>query len=120
MASDDVGKNVQAAWLELARVAGRNEFHESRVGAIWRAGRSTLTCAALIVCVVIVSLFVEEFFQTNLKWFVGGLFVSAMVALICGLFGFSRKPGRASGAASRHRVCGASRPRYNVVTLKRG
>ena len=106
---------------EHARVAGRNEFHNlerRRHLASWSI--NVCTCAALIVCVVIVSLFVEEFFQTNLKWFVGGLFVSAMVALICGLFGFSRKPGRASGAASRHRVYGASRPRHNVVTLKRG
>jgi hypothetical protein len=35
--------------------------------------------------VVIVVLFVEEFFAIDLRWFAGSLFVAAMVAVICGL-----------------------------------
>jgi hypothetical protein len=49
------------------------------------------TCAALLVCLVIVALFVEEFFATNLQWLAGGLFVGAMVAVICGLVCFLRE-----------------------------
>ena len=49
------------------------------------------TTAALFVCLVIVTLFVEEFFTTNLKWLAGSLFVGAMVAVICGLACFLRE-----------------------------
>lgn len=49
------------------------------------------TAAALIVCLVIVTLFVEEFFARNLRWVAGGLFVAAMVALIGGLGCFLRE-----------------------------
>jgi len=49
------------------------------------------TCAALLVCLVIVALFVEEFFATNLQWLAGALFVGAMVAVICGLVCFLRE-----------------------------
>jgi len=34
---------------------------------------------------VIVSLFVEDLFTTNLRWFAGCLFVAAMVLVIAGL-----------------------------------
>jgi hypothetical protein len=47
--------------------------------------------AALLVCLVIVTLFVEEFFAANLKWLAGALFVASMVALICGLGCFLRE-----------------------------
>ena len=49
------------------------------------------TAAALIVCLVIVALFVEEFFGRNLKWLAGMLFVCAMIALIGGLTCFLRE-----------------------------
>jgi hypothetical protein len=49
------------------------------------------TAAALIVCLVIVTLFVEEFFSRNLKWFAGALFVLAMLSLIGGLTCFLRE-----------------------------
>ena len=39
----------------------------------------------------LVTLFVEEFFATNLKWLTGALFVAAMVALIGGLACFLRE-----------------------------
>ena len=48
-------------------------------------------CAALLICIVIVTLFVEEFFSTNLRWLAGGLFVAAMFALIGGLTSFLRE-----------------------------
>jgi len=49
------------------------------------------TAAALLICLVIVALFVEEFFATNLKWLAGALFVTAMLALIGGLTCFMRE-----------------------------
>ena len=49
------------------------------------------TTAALLVCLVIVTLFMEEFFAANLKWAAGVLFVGAMVAVICGLTCFLRE-----------------------------
>jgi hypothetical protein len=41
--------------------------------------------AALLVCTVIVSLFIEEFLSANLKWLAGAQFVAAMLTLIVGL-----------------------------------
>jgi len=49
------------------------------------------TCAALLVCIVIAALFVEELFSTNLKWLAGTLFIAVMLGLICGLATFLRE-----------------------------
>ena len=49
------------------------------------------TAAALIVCLVIVTLFVEEFFGRNMRSLAGLLFVTAMVSLIGGLTCFLRE-----------------------------
>jgi hypothetical protein len=80
---------LTASWLTNHVQFGAQERAASRNRASWSI--NFCACAALIVCVVIVSLFVEQFFQTNLKWFVGGLFVCAMIALICGLSAFLRE-----------------------------
>ena len=96
----------------LARVIDRARELEERWPALDASGRgvarneiSTLetrrrvcswsinycTAAALLICLVIVTLFVEAFFAANLKWLAGALFVAAMVALICGLSCFLRE-----------------------------
>lgn len=49
------------------------------------------TVAALLICIVIVTLFMEEFFGRNFKWLSGGLFVLAMLGLILGLACFLRE-----------------------------
>jgi small basic protein len=49
------------------------------------------TIAALLICLVIGTLFVEEFFTVNLKWLASALFVAAMLALIGGLTCFLRE-----------------------------
>jgi hypothetical protein len=49
------------------------------------------TGAALLLCLVIVTLFFEEFFGTDLKWFAGALFVTVMILLIGGLSTFLRE-----------------------------
>ena len=49
------------------------------------------TSAALLVCIVIATLFFEEFFVTDLKWLAGALFLGAMAALVGGLSSFLRE-----------------------------
>jgi hypothetical protein len=49
------------------------------------------TGAALLLCIVISTLFVEEFFRTDLKWLAGVLFIAVMMALIGGLSSFLRE-----------------------------
>ena len=91
----DRARALEQAWAQLdepARTAARAEFRvleRRRHLASWSI--NFCTSAALIVCVVIVTLFVEEFFQTNLKWLAGGLFVCSMLALIFGLSSFLRE-----------------------------
>ena len=98
--------------MRLARVIDRARFLEMEwkrldpeQKAISRAELETLerrrrvcswsinycTTAALLVCLVIVTLFWEEFFAQNLKWLAGSLFVGAMVAVILGLVCFLRE-----------------------------
>jgi hypothetical protein len=77
---------------EQARSAARDEIadlEQRRHLASWSI--NFCASAALLVCLVIVTLFVEEFFSANLKWLAGGLFVCAMLALIGGLFSFLRE-----------------------------
>lgn len=49
------------------------------------------TSAALLVCLVIVTLFVETFFFAHLKWAAVFFFIAAMLALIGGLSCFLRE-----------------------------
>jgi hypothetical protein len=49
------------------------------------------TGAALLICLMIVMLFVEAFLVVPLKWLAGGLFVAAMLGVICGLGCFLRE-----------------------------
>jgi len=49
------------------------------------------TGAALLLCIVIVTLFFEEFLGTDLKWLAGALFVAAMICLVGGLSSFLRE-----------------------------
>ncbi len=96
----------------LARVIDRGRYFEEHWGAMSAAQRATAqleiarlearrqvcswainfcTGGALLVCLVIVSLFVEEFVAVPLKWVAGGLFVAAMLGVICGLGCFLRE-----------------------------
>jgi hypothetical protein len=49
------------------------------------------TSAALLVCILIAALFIDEFFGVNIRWLVGALFVAAMIAVIGGLASFLRE-----------------------------
>jgi len=77
---------------EKARVAAQLEFRyleRRRHLASWSI--NFCTGAALLVCLVIVTLFVEGIFGKDLKWLAGALFIGAMIALICGLTIFLRE-----------------------------
>ena len=69
-------------------IDGKRNFRAGD-GASWAI--NFCATAALIVCIVITTLFLEEFFQANLTTLAGGLFICAMVALICGLASFLRE-----------------------------
>jgi hypothetical protein len=79
---------MDARARSIARVEVGNLERRRRVCS-WSINFSTV--AALLICIVIVALFVEEFFQRDLKWLAGALFVAAMVALIGGLTCFLRE-----------------------------
>jgi len=68
---------VVAARLEVANLERRRHL------ASWAI--NCCTGAALLVCTVIVTLFIEEFLRADLKWLAGGQFIAAMLSVIAGL-----------------------------------
>jgi hypothetical protein len=76
-------KAVARARVEIANLERRRHL------ASWSI--NFCTSAALLVCLVIVTLFFEEFFKTDLRWLAGAQFVGVMVALIGGLSSFLRE-----------------------------
>ena len=76
-------KVVARARVEVANLERRRHL------ASWSI--NFCTGAALLVCIVIVTLFFEEFFGTDLKWLAGAQFVGAMIALLGGLSSFLRE-----------------------------
>jgi len=91
----DRARDIDAAWSDMdasARATLRLEIRNlERRRRVCSWSINYCTTAALLVCLVIVTLFVEEFFATKLRLLAGALFVSAMVALICGLTCFLRE-----------------------------
>jgi Protein of unknown function (DUF2721) len=91
----DRARSLEASWPGLdaeARSTVRIEMtnlERRRHACSWSINFCTL--AALLVCLVIVTLFAEELFPTSLAWLAGGLFVAAMLLLICGLGCFLRE-----------------------------
>jgi hypothetical protein len=91
----DRARAIEAGWpaldvdaKEIAKREITNLEHRRRVCS-WSINFCTL--AALLVCLVIVTLFADEIFDTRLTWLVGFLFIAAMVCLICGLAWFLRE-----------------------------
>ena len=91
----DRGRALEQSWRdfdERMRAAVRLELstlEERRKLASWSI--NACTTAALLVCLVIAVLFLEEFFATNLRLAAGLFFVLAMVAVITGLASFLRE-----------------------------
>ena len=91
----DRARHVEGEWKamnETARAEARVEL-----GVLERRARLTYwginACgaAALLICLVIASLFADVFIGTNLKWLAAALFIAAMIALIVGLISFLRE-----------------------------
>jgi len=91
----DRGRMLEQAWRDLGE-AGRSVaraelacLEQRRKLASWSI--NFCTAAALLVCLVIVVLFLDEFFAANLRWAEGVLFVVAMLGVIGGLGSFLRE-----------------------------
>ena len=91
----DRARSFEGTWPGLdakARAAARIELSDlERRRRVVSWSITFCTSAALFVCLVIVTLFVEEFFAISLRWLASTLFVGAMVAVICGLACFLRE-----------------------------
>jgi hypothetical protein len=91
----DRARSIEQAWKEMdeeARISAREELdnlERRRHLVSWSI--NFCTSAALLVCLVIVTLFLDEFFTKDFRWFAGVLFVSAMFLLIGGLASFLRE-----------------------------
>jgi hypothetical protein len=91
----DRGRALEQVWQSLsdhAKGVARAELtclERRRKLASWSI--NFCTAAALLVCLVIAVLFVDEFFATNLRWVEGALFVLAMLGVIGGLASFLRE-----------------------------
>ncbi len=59
---------------------------------------TSCTISALLVCLDIVTLFLEVMFNIPLNWVIGGLFTFATLALVVGLAFFLREVHKASNA----------------------
>jgi hypothetical protein len=96
----------------LARIIDRGRFFEQRWPRMDQDARSAVhdelsslerrrrlasgainacTFAALLVCLVVTTLFIEALLDLPLKWLAGVLFIGAMAALIGGLTAFLRE-----------------------------
>ena len=91
----DRARDLEQRWAgmdEKALARARTEIpylERRRHLASWSI--NLCTGAALLVCIVIVTLFFEEFFGMDLKWLAGAQFVGAMIALLGGLTSFLRE-----------------------------
>ncbi len=91
----DRARDLEARWgtlSEKALASARTEIRtleRRRNLASWSI--NFCTGAALLVCIVIATLFFEEFFGTDLKWLAGAQFVAVMIALVGGLSSFLRE-----------------------------
>jgi hypothetical protein len=91
----DRARRIEAGWHQCA-VAEQAAAKAELVLLKRRASLSSWAInfcafAALLVCVVITTLFIDAFLSTNLTWLVGALFVLTMLALISGLVSFLRE-----------------------------
>jgi hypothetical protein len=107
----DRARAIDIAWPSLdepARAEARGELRNlERRRRVCSWSINYCTTAALLVCLVIVSLFIEEFFEAHVKWTAGALFVAAMLAVIGGLVSFLREVYMATEAtAIDHRRAG--------------
>lgn len=91
----DRGRLIEATYTTL-QAAARGFADEELCVLAQRARLASWaincsTAAALLVCAVIGTLFIDPFMGTDLKWLVAALFIAAMLLLIGGLVCFLRE-----------------------------
>jgi hypothetical protein len=97
-----LGRITDRARVLERRLAGAHRAElidtlNQELGKLWRRSRlinrglSLGTLGALLVCVVIVTLFIGDVSQVDLSWMIALLFVSAMFAVIGALLFFIRE-----------------------------
>jgi len=91
----DRGRYFEQQWSQLeedARKAAHGELANlERRRRLASGAINACTFAALLVCLVIATLFIEALLDLPLKWLAGVLFIGSMVALIGGLTTFLRE-----------------------------
>jgi Protein of unknown function (DUF2721) len=83
-------ESAQLPQALLALVAGELQALERR-RHLASAAITACTLSALLVCMVIASLFIEVLLDVSVKWLVGALFTGATFALVVGLAYFLRE-----------------------------
>ena len=119
-----VGTNLMVLTNRLARIIDRSRILEDRIhqsGAIdpvdsaeinvlYRRGHlinraiTLSTACALLVCVVIATLFIGDALELSFGKFIASLFVLAMLSLICSFFFFMREIFIATRTLTMRRV----------------
>jgi hypothetical protein len=84
----------EAIGQELQRLEKRRHFTSIAIAAC--------IYAALLICIVIATLFIEVMLGAPLKWFIGVLFTLAMLALVIGLACFLREVHLATDSIRIH------------------
>ena len=91
----DRSRQIEAKWhdLDIIQTADAEAELASLSTRARLASFSINFCAfaALMVCLLIATLFLDAFIGTNLRWFVGGLFVLSMCTLSGGIVCFLRE-----------------------------
>ena len=91
----DRARTFEVTWPTMdakSRATARLEIADlERRRRVCNLSISFCTSAALLICLVIVTLFVEEFLGAKLTLVAGAMFVTAMLAIICGLACFRRE-----------------------------
>jgi hypothetical protein len=91
----DRGRYFELHWQQLdddARTAAYKEMTSlERRRKLASAAINSCTFSALLVCLVVATLFVEALLGLPLKWVAGVLFLLSMLALISGLGAFLRE-----------------------------
>lgn len=91
----DRSRQIEAKWhdLDIIQTADAEAELASLSTRAKLASFSINFCAfaALMVCLLIATLFLDAFIGTNLRWFVGGLFVLSMCTLSGGIVCFLRE-----------------------------
>lgn len=91
----DRSRQIEAKWHDLDAI--QTVDAEAELASLSKRAKlasfaiNFCAFAALMVCLLIATLFLDAFIGTNLRWFVGGLFVLSMFSLSGGIVYFLRE-----------------------------